>query len=147
MFQASHNKEDPLILTKIKLSLEYKSERKTSTSSALIFYTLLLFTSSPLLSFPILIDPSSYYNMSQNSSIDQILLQIRQQQKQIVVLQVLLVVRGEVAEKGEVETIALKLNTKSNIKVAKLPIFNRNATKVLGFIIYKKNQQIFRRKI
>jgi len=64
-----------------------------------------------------------------------------------VVLQVLLVVRGEVAEKGEVETIALKLNTKSNIKVAKLPIFNINATKVLGFIIYKKNQQIFRRKI
>ena len=50
-------------------------------------------------------------------------------------MQALLAARGKVAEKGEVKAMTLKLNTRSNIKVAKPPIFNRNATKVLGFII------------
>ena len=87
-----------------------------------------------------------------------------------MVLQALLVARGGVVEEGEVEAMALELNTRSKIKVAKLPTFNRNATKILGFIIaYRlyirirmrnfsvekkiqwvyigKNQQIFIRKI
>jgi len=50
-------------------------------------------------------------------------------------LQALLAARGEVTEKGEVEAMILKLNTRSNIKVAKLPTFNKNATNVLGFIM------------
>ena len=32
--------ESPLILTKIKSSLDYKSERETSTGSILLLYTL-----------------------------------------------------------------------------------------------------------
>jgi len=65
--------ESPLILTEIDSSLEYNSEKKTSTGFAFHLYTLLL----PILS------PTSYHlNMSQYD-LYQI---IRQQQKQLAAI-------------------------------------------------------------
>jgi len=45
-------KESPLVLTKIDPSFKYKSESKTSTGSALSFYTSLSFIPLSLLSSP-----------------------------------------------------------------------------------------------
>ena len=41
-------------------------------------------------------------------------------------------------EEEEVKVVALEPNTRSNIEVAKLPIFNGNTSKVPGFIIVYK---------
>ena len=77
-----------LILTKIELSSDYKSEEETSTSFILLLYTSS--HSTPLLLSPTLINSLPfYYNMSQYGSINLEYL-IRQQQEQIVALQVLI---------------------------------------------------------
>jgi len=68
--------------------------------------------------------------MSQHSSLNQILLQIKQQVKQIVVLQALLVAREGIEE----EEVAPKSNTRLNIEVDNPPILNRNTIKFLRFI-------------
>lgn len=77
-----------------------------------------------------------------HSSLDQLLLQIRQQVKQIAVLQALLATRREVGEEGEIEAKAPKFNTRSNtrsnVKVIKLPIFNGNVSRIADFIIVYK---------
>jgi len=52
-------------------------------------------------------------------------------------LQVLLVVKEEVRGEQKAKMIALELNTRSSIEVAKLPTFNEDATKILGFIAYR----------
>ena len=52
-----------------------------------------------------------------------------------MILQTLLVNREEKGEAGKAEVIASRLYTRSNIKVAKLQIFNRNISKVLEFLM------------
>jgi len=57
---------------------------------------------------------------------------MRQQVEQIVVLQALL------AARGGTETVFPKPNAKFNVEVAKSPMFNRDTSKVIGFVmIYK----------
>jgi len=55
------------------------------------------------------------------------LLQIRQQQEQITILQILVVVQAKRKEEEE-KTVVSKPNTRLNIKVAKLPIFNKEGS-------------------
>jgi len=45
------------------------------------------------------------------------------------------VVKREARGEQEAKVVASELNTRSNIEVAKLPTFNKDATKILGFII------------
>jgi len=47
-----------------------------------------------------------------------------------VLLQILLVAKGKT--RGEEETVALRPNTGSNIKVAKLPTFNKEVSRVIA---------------
>ena len=44
-------------------------------------------------------------------------------------------VKREARGEQEAKVVASELNTGSNIEVAKLPTFNEDATKILGFII------------
>ena len=66
-----------------------------------------------------------------------------QQVEQIAVLQALLATRREVEEEEEeIEIKASRLNTRSNtrsnVEVAKLPIFNGDVSKIADFIIVYK---------
>ncbi len=115
--------ENPLILIEIEFSSEDKSEKEASTSSIYLFtlhYCLLLYYyPHQLILYP--------FYMSQHD-INQLLLQIRQQQEQIAALQTLVAVqtRKERAEEGK--AAVSRLNTRSKIKVAKPPMFNREAS-------------------
>ena len=122
-------KKFPLAPTEILLSLKYDFESKASTS----FFLLPLYTSSfsiLLLLTPLSIDSLPHYNMSQHGFLNQNLLQIKQQIKQIIVLQALLVARGGIGE----EEVALKSDTRLNIEVDNLPILNRSTIRFLRFI-------------
>jgi len=55
------------------------------------------------------------------------LLQIRQQQEQIAVLQILIAVQTRRKEEEE-KIVVSKPKTRLNIKVAKLPMFNKEAS-------------------
>ena len=60
---------------------------------------------------------------------------MKQQQKQIVTLQTLLVGRAETGEEERVEVVALRSNIRLNIEVAIPPIFNRDTSKISEFIM------------
>jgi len=62
--------EGPLVFTKIKSGLEYKSEREANTSSALLLYISFLSMPPFILLLSISINLSSYYNMSQHSALN-----------------------------------------------------------------------------
>lgn len=51
-----------------------------------------------------------------------------------MILQILLVVKKETEGEGEVKVATSELNTRFNVKVAKPPTFNRDASKISGFI-------------
>jgi len=55
-----------------------------------------------------------------------------------VVLQILLIASRKTREGEKTTTVALRLNTRSNVKVAKLPMFDRDANKVADFVIVCK---------
>jgi len=55
-----------------------------------------------------------------------------------VVLQILLIASRKTREGEKTTTVALRLNTRSNVKVAKLPMFDRDANKVVDFVIVCK---------
>ena len=52
-----------------------------------------------------------------------------------MVLQILLIASGGTREGEKTKIVALRLNTRSNVKVAKLPMFDRDANKVADFVI------------
>ena len=56
----------------------------------------------------------------------------------------MLVEKRGVEEKEEVKTVAPRSNTKSNIKVAKLPTFNGDTNKVLDFLMTCRSYIIMR---
>jgi len=64
-----------LVLTEIESSSDYESEKETSTSSTLLFYTSSSPTQSPQPPLPI--DSPSHYNIMSQHNINQLLLQIR----------------------------------------------------------------------
>jgi len=103
-------------------------EGETSIGSTLSLYTLSPPTLPP--SSPSPIDsPSSYHTMSQHN----LHTIIRQQQKQLAVMQVqiqALITAGAGAERGTEES-----NTGSHMEVAKPPVFNGEAERVGEFII------------
>jgi len=109
---------------------EYESETETSTGSALPVYTSSPPTPPPQSSSPSPIDSPPHYNMSQ-LNLHEI---IRQQQEQLVVMQVqiqaLLVAQGRVGAGGA----ATGPREGSHMEVAKLAIFNGEAGRVGGFI-------------
>jgi len=124
--------EDLLALTKIELSSEYKSEEETSTGSAFSLYTLSLSIPLSLSASPI--DSLPSYNNNNIMSQHNLYQIIRQQQEQLVAIQVqiqALIVGGAATEEGRV---AKGSNTRPNIEVAKPPVFSREAEKVEGFI-------------
>jgi len=112
--------EGPLALTEITSSSEYKLESEDSmTSSLLSLYTLLPLTPLPL---SLSISPSSFYNISQYSSINYKQI-IQQQQEQLATLQTQLqILQARESEGG------------ASIEVVRPQIFDRALSKVAGFI-------------
>ena len=73
--------------------------------------------------------------MSQHGSIDQLLLQMKQQMEQITELQVFVVTHAKREREGE---IASRSNNVLNTEMARLFLFNGEASKVVGFVtVYK----------
>ena len=109
--------------------MEYESESETSTGSALSLYTFSL-PSPPLpSSSPSPINSPPYYNMSQ-VNLHEI---IRQQQKQLVAMQVqiqTLLAGGA----GRGETAPREVGRSEGAEVAKPQIFDRTTARVAGFI-------------
>ena len=52
-----------------------------------------------------------------------------------MVLQILLIASGGTRKREKTKTVALRLNTRSNVKVAKLLIFDRDINKVADLVI------------
>lgn len=118
--------EGSLTLTEIELSFKYKLKKEASTGSIIFLYISLSLILSSINSYP-------YYNMSQHSTLGQIL---RQQNEQIITIQTQ--IEMLVVEQGEEKMISLRPNTRFNTEVAKLPIFDGNTNKIVDFIIIYK---------
>ena len=97
--------------------------QSTNTKERLVLALLYLY---------ILDSISLSYNMSQQSSINLEQL-VRQQQEQIAILQALIVQAG-LEKKGTVVAVS-QPSIGSNIKEAKLQMFNMEAEKILGFLM------------
>jgi len=124
--------EGPLSHTEIISSSEYKSETESSTGLALPLYTSSPPSPPPPSSSPTPIDslPSYHNNMTQ-LNFQEI---IRQQQEQMVVMQVQIQALLAQAGGAEGERGTTGSNMGSHMEVAKPAIFNREAGRVGGFI-------------
>ena len=115
----------------IESDSEYRLKSKTNTSSTLFSYYSPLHTVPLLLPIPPILLPLTFNNLLPLYTISHydtdLHTIIRQQQKQLIAMQIQLQV---LQVKGTVS----RSNIRSNVKVAKLPTFNREARQVSGFL-------------